>query len=259
MKLRQLFHLTDDNPSAGFYRLSHRQQFEIDSLFLTADIAVRIRGGSPQKSNIHSRRTVIEIVLSHEIGNIFHEILALFLCQLIQLSPVISGIHKCAQTDFCHHSRHTSADLLKKLHDRSQREHISLHLILFHHPAQLRTYAQIRGYRARDQSLVTPRVFSRIYKISHSRRAQTGYFCRMPLCEETLLHSIHNFIRKTDESVCRKYHHITVLNQLCGFLCTDDFCHNLSFPSLDKVYFFHLLLFSLLTMILCTQYKVNAM
>ena len=64
VKLRNIFHLADDDAAARLYRLSYGQKLQIERFPLTADIAVDVGCRSSQKSHIHARRLVKEVFLA---------------------------------------------------------------------------------------------------------------------------------------------------------------------------------------------------
>ena len=123
-----------DKPLAVLGGRCQRQIVEGQRLLLHRDVAVVVGGGSPDNRDVDRKRLVEQPRFAID----FDQPHQFFRGTRIQLSTAVGRVDESTEADLGKKTRLASRNLAKQMRDASERQIVSLDMIIDRHPGQLR-------------------------------------------------------------------------------------------------------------------------
>ena len=123
-------HLGNDNSTRCLCSHGQVQRLAGHAFLLVCQISVLIRGGGPQKGHCQLGQCIKQILFSKEVGNVCDNLFPFLFCLFIDHGPVVSRVHKRAQSHLCQKTRKAPSHLPPNLPHHSQGNVVCQNLVV---------------------------------------------------------------------------------------------------------------------------------
>ncbi len=217
--LNNSLNLNDNNTAAVFNSLTYRSTFQRGNFLLKGDVAAFVCDGTSDHSYIDRESRIEQIVLAFDV----YQLNDVFLCDVIYFTAAISGVDECTKTNFCECTGLMCCNISEQVAKCALRYVVSFKFVFQRHFCQRRNSCPV----TRDVSFQHTFVCIVLCATAVLVALRTAvYICkvfRLACFQKSFFHS---FVQSFGNRTCNETaggQRIAVLNQLCSFICGDNF------------------------------------